>query len=381
MTSGTRVTPQKANQTVLPLLILIGIGGICILLFAANSGPPQDKAPFLQVQPSVITPQIVAPPPPTAAAPVSKAPEKSTPALVQGRVIASKEIEIKSKINGVIRRIMADVGDTVQQGDLLVELDTADALIQVQRAEASLAASTLRCEQARKYLLMAQMTVQAQNARAQNYIKSASARAARSRCRADRIKDAMKRSAASQEESDEAETGAAESAANLKVNEIQLDDVKTQEVALDVRRQDVSCAEVQLTLDNITLQDARQRLADTKILAPMSGVVTARSIQPGQFVATGTNTAESAFLTVSDLSRLCVLARVPVGQIATIKIGQAVAIHATALCDKLFQGRVASIAPCGTSNGADVTVCVKIEILDEQVLPLKPELQVGVEFK
>lgn len=367
---------QMKNFSVLPLVVGGVIGGVYLIQFhvaPAMNGAAESK-PRLAVAPA---PPVGVTPQPAAAA----APQKSPAITAQGRVVAQKDLEIKSKTCGIVKSVAIEIGDTVKQDQLLAELDPADALKQVRRADASLAASKSRLEQARESLTIAQMSLASQNTRAGACIKSATAKASRARSRADRIKEALKKCAISQEENDEAEATAVEAAANLELSKVQLEDVKTQEMTLDLRRRDVACAEAQVTLDEIALQDAQLRLAETKIVAPMAGVVTAKTVQPGQFIAAGTSSAETSLLTISDLSRLYVHARIAIGQISEIKLGQAAAIRTETGSGEAFRGRVVFVAPCGTNTGKDVTVCVKIELPDEVRGRLKPETPVSVQIE
>lgn len=360
------------SYAMLPLVLFGVVGGVYLFQFrAVPRVTPREPLPQQQA-PVAALPAVVP-------SPVAVQSQKPAALLVQGHVVAQKELEIKSKTGGIVRNVGVEIGQSVKQGQLLAELDPSDALKQVRRAEASLTAAKSRLEQARENLTIAQMSIGAQSARAGACIKSAAAKASRTRSRADRIKEVMKKCAISQEESDEAEASAVEAAANLELSKVQLDDVKTQEMSLDLRRQDVACAEAQVTLDEIALQDAQQRLAETKILAPMDGVVTARAIQPGQFVAAGTSSPDTSMLTISDLLKLFVTARVPVGQASDIKIGQAAAIHVETRNDAAIEGKVVFIAPCGTNSGKDVAVSIKIELLGE-MQGLKPETLVEVEF-
>ncbi|HSG82039.1 MAG TPA: efflux RND transporter periplasmic adaptor subunit, partial [Gemmatimonadota bacterium] len=65
-----------------------------------------------------------------------------------GTAQAGVESRISFKVPGTIRRLAADVGDTVRAGQLIAELDDEDYRLQVQRAEAGLAQATSRARAA-----------------------------------------------------------------------------------------------------------------------------------------------------------------------------------------------------------------------------------------
>jgi multidrug resistance efflux pump len=234
--------------------------------------------------------------------------------------------------------------------------------------------------QARDNLAIAEMSLAALQTRAGACVKSAIAKASRARSRADRYKATLVKNVISQEEYDEAEAGAVEAAANLEISRVQLVDVKTQERSLELRREDVSCAEAQVTIDQLTLTDAQERVAETKIHACMDGIVTGRFVQPGQIVSAGSSSAETRLLTLSDLSRVFVSASANASQFGQIKAGQPAIVKTEACPNITFTGRVIRVAPRGTAAGPDVSFDVKIEILSENRTLLKAEMPACVEF-
>ncbi len=72
-----------------------------------------------------------------------------------GRVVPNLEVEIKCKASGEVIRLPYDVSDSVEKGELLIELDPVDEQRLVKQAEESLSASQARLAQARQSLLIA----------------------------------------------------------------------------------------------------------------------------------------------------------------------------------------------------------------------------------
>jgi membrane fusion protein (multidrug efflux system) len=290
-------------------------------------------------------------------------------------VAAGAEIDVKSRTAGEVLRVHADIGDTVKQGQLLAELDPADAQNQIARAQATLAASQARLKQARESLSIAELCLDAQRGRADAGIRAATARAQRARSRADRMKATLSK-VTSQEQYDEAEAAAVEAAANLDLSKVQLKDVKTQELSLDLRRDDVACAEAMVNIDQLALIEAQQRLADKKILAPIDGTVSACLVHPGQFVAAGLPSAETRLLTISNVSRLYVVASPGACQVRKIKPGQQATILSDAAPGERFSGCVVRATPCAKDSSATV----KIEITSANRALLVPDMPVTVEL-
>src|SRR5262249_13682270 len=73
-----------------------------------------------------------------------------------GKVVANLDVEIKCKASGEVIRLPFDVSDCVKKGDLLLQIDPADATRDLKQAEASLSASKARLAIAQKNLKLAE---------------------------------------------------------------------------------------------------------------------------------------------------------------------------------------------------------------------------------
>jgi len=78
--------------------------------------------------------------------------EQNAPAAVLSLNVAT----VSAEVTAVVRRVLKDVGETIRQGELLLELDTSDYRLAVQQAEANLAASRAQKMQADARLKRAQ---------------------------------------------------------------------------------------------------------------------------------------------------------------------------------------------------------------------------------
>ena len=151
---------------------------------------------------------------------------------------------------------------------------------------------------------------------------------------------------------------------------------------MELKRQDVVLAKADLESAQISLSIAQQRLDDTKVYAPIDGVVTERFVQTGQIISSGiSNTGGGTpILTLSDLSRLFVLAYVDESDIGKVQVNQGVVITADAYPGKPFGGMVERIAQKGANQSNVVTFEVRIEITSEDKSLLKPEMTANVEI-
>lgn len=299
-----------------------------------------------------------------------------------GRVVSNLDVDIKCKASGEIITLPFDVSQAVKKGDLLVELDPVNETRAVRQAEVAIASSKARLEQSRQNLIIAEQNLGTARLRADANLKSAESRAKDARLKADRRKELFGQNLTSREDYDTAEATALQAEADLQSARAQVEELKAQEQGLDVKRQDVALAQSEVDADQIALDNAKQRLMDTRVFAPMDAVVADLKVQKGVIVASGVNNVGggTTMMTLSDLSRIFVLASVDESDIGRIDIGQPVQITADAYPGRRFEGKVVRIATKGVNTSNVVTFEVKIEVTGENKSALKPEMTTNVQI-
>ena len=144
--------------------------------------------------------------------------------------------------------------------------------------------------------------------------------------------------------------------------------------------QDVVLAESDLQAAQITLDQAKQQLDYTTVTAPIDGTVSSLDVQLGMIVASGTNNVSggTAIMTLSDLSRVYVLATVDEADIGGVKVGQKARITVDSYAGKVFDGVVERVAVKGVEESNVVTFEVKVEVTDAEKALLKPQMTADV---
>ena len=317
---------------------------------------------------------------------VSTAKVESGPIILKvsttGRVVANLDVDIKCKASGEIVKLPFDISDEVKKGDLLVELDPVDEERYLKQSQISLSATEARLAQAKQNLLIAEKNLEAEKKRTESALKSAKARAEDAQAKFDRLKQLLEKKLASQEEHDTARTSMIQAQADLESAQVRSDELKVQEMSLDLKREDVKLAEAQVESDKIGLSTAKQRLIETKVYAPIDGVVSVRNVQIGQIISSGISNVGggTTVMTLSDLSRLFVLASVDESDIGKVETGQMTRITADAFPGFNFRGKVVRIATRGVSTANVVTFEVKIEVLGKNRQLLKPEMTANIDI-
>lgn len=121
-----------------------------------------------------------------------------------------------------------------------------------------------------------------------------------------------------------------------------------------------------------SLRDARQISADLRVIAPISGTVTERIVNPGEAIE-----ANKQMIKVTDLSSVWVIAEVVERDLARLRIGSSANVSTDAFPDRIFRGRVAYIDPTIDEKTRTAKVRVEIDNLDRM---LRLEMYVNVSF-
>ncbi len=119
------------------------------------------------------------------------------------------------------------------------------------------------------------------------------------------------------------------------------------------RKEDRSTAVAQANAAEAQASEERKRLEDTRLVAPISGNVGMRRIDPGQTVAAG-----MPVFSIVELNPVKVRVAVPEADIGKVKQGATAEISVPSLSDRRFTGKVAIIGVA--SEPASRTYTVKI---------------------
>lgn len=220
--------------------------------------------------------------------------------------VASDIVQITSEVTGAVLGVHVDDTQTVERGQVLVELDPADAKIAVDAAEAELA-RTVRQVRA-TYAEADQLRAMIQER--ETDLKKAQSDYGR---RQALVSDG----AVSGEELAHAQDTIAQARAALQAAQRQLEATLTHIEGTTLQdHPDVLAAAAKL-------RDSSLALRRTTIRAPVSGIVAKRSVQVGQHINAG-----SPLLAVVPLDDVWIDANFKESQLKDVRVGQPVTVHA-----------------------------------------------------
>lgn len=180
-------------------------------------------------------------------------------------------VELGMPVDGIVREIGVDRGDTVEERQIVLRLDVSLEEIELEAARARSANSAL--------------------------IEGQQARLAFLEAEAERAEQLVERSAAAERVSDEAR------------------------MAVETARADLAEAVLEQRIAAIEARAASARMQRKTVRSPIAGVVTERQVAVGEFKATG-----APLLTIARIDRLRAEAFVPIAFHPDLRLGQQVTI-------------------------------------------------------
>ena len=208
----------------------------------------------------------------------------------------ANEVAVSSKIMGRIKELTADEGDTVKQGELLVQLDEDDLQAQVAQEKENIIFNE-------QNVLLAKVNLQRQE---DDFRRTANL-----------FKDSV-------------------------VPVVQFDHAQK---ALEVAQAQYKIALAQVSTSKAKLNVVQVQLQNAKITSPMSGVVAKRWVLPGDVVQPG-----QPILTIYDLENIWITANFEETKLSSIRLKDPAVISVDAYPGIKFEGKVVLIGAAAASQ-------------------------------
>lgn len=208
-----------------------------------------------------------------------------------GSLRAEETVAVNPKVNGRVVEILVNIGDAVTAGDLIARLDDDELQQQLQQREAALEVNQAVVNQ-RELELRNQGTM------------------------LDRAK------------------GLAESGL------MSAEELESSQTRYDVAQAQLNLARAQLVQAEASAAEIGIRVDQTRILAPISGLVGRRHVDPGAMVNASTSLA-----TIVKLDTVKLVAAVPERDVSKVAAGATGTIYVDAIPGRSFRGEVARISP------------------------------------
>jgi len=240
-----------------------------------------------------------------------------------GYVTARRQATVSAKITGKVTEVMIEEGTRVREGAVLARLDDTEARAQLALAQAQLAAARSQLAEVRAQL----------------------AQAERDHARQQELYDRQ------------------------LVSPQSLDAALAQRDTLRAR---LASTEAAITVAQESQRVAQVQLDNTVIRAPFSGVVVAKSAQPGEMISpisAGGGFTRTGIGTIVDMDSLEIQVDVNESYINRVIPGQPVEATLNAYPDWRIPGEVIAIIPTADRSKATVKVRIAIKQKDARIVP------------
>jgi HlyD family secretion protein len=278
--------------------------------------------------------------------------------VATGKIEPIAKVEIKSKANGIIERLLVDVDHAVAAGQVLAELDKENLTARLREARANL-------EAARAALTAAEAQAR------KNEIEAESPDVAFSRSALDRAMSLRTQNLLSLEALEQAQA----------VHDQALNRQRAAASQLLVARAKVSEAQAGVAQADAAVERAEEELANATIRAPIRATVLTRDVELGSPVSSILNLGANATLvmTLGDIGRVFVRGKVDEADIGLVRLDMPARITTESFKGKVFNGRVTQISPIGVEKDNVTTFEVEVSI-DNPGRELKANMTANAEI-
>ncbi len=252
-----------------------------------------------------------------------------------GKVRALNTIKVGAEVSGQITKVYVDFNSPVQAGQVLAEIDPTRVRARVEQSEAQVAVARANLQQTAANVARARAELEIQE---RDF---------------DRQKALAERGFVSK-----AGLDIAQSKLNSARNALQVALAQTQSGGAQIRQ------------GNAELSSATLDLKRTVIVAPASGVIINKLVEPGTTVAASFQTP-NLFEIAADTTKMQVEASVDEADIGQIREGQMVSFTVDSYPDDVFKAKVRQVrqAPVEAQNVVSYLVIIDVDNVNGKLLP------------
>jgi RND family efflux transporter MFP subunit len=234
---------------------------------------------------------------------------------VVGTLAAEDQVTVSSEVEGVVRRVLADLGDRVTRGQALVELDGEKLEYTVDQQRAAHARALARYGSAdSNNLPRGEDTPD---------VRRAAAELEQARQALERASALYKRQLISQQTLDDADTA-----------------LRLKRAGYDTALQEATNLRTDIDASAAALKLAERHLRDTSIRAPFDGYIQQRMVSLGELVK-----AQMPVMSVVRVDPLKLRTEIPERMAPWVKVGQPLTLRVDAFPDRTFTATVSRISP------------------------------------
>jgi len=281
--------------------------------------------------------------------------------VATGSIVPATEVEIKSKAAGIVKRILVEEGDLVEEGRILVELDRELLEAQVRESRANLEAVSARLEEARaEYHSTLRM-----REKLQMDLGNLEDKVAFHRRQLERFQRLFEEQLIPHAQLDERERELEDARFQLAglQSELLMQDARIEAAEKAVTRVQAELSQAQAALDR-----ADENLRYATIRSPVTAMVLKRHVEVGDAVSSILQLGSQAtlILTLGDMREVYFEGRVDETDIGNVFVGQPARVRVDAYRDQSFPGQIERIAPLGEEKDNVIGFEARVSLEDAE---------------
>lgn len=300
-----------------------------------------------------------------------------------GNLASDAQTDVAPAVSGKIVEVNFDIGSYVQQGSVLVRLDSRDAAIRLEQARSQADQQRKAVAQAEANVAQAEATFKqtldrlgirdGETFRIENFsqVKAVSAQlelAEKEYQRTQRLLESgdVSKSSFDQRRAqrdqligqlDEARSNAA----------VAIQAINIARASVDTARANVSSARAAVATAETQIAQAQKAVSDTVVNSPISGYVAERNADVGEYISPNTPNAKIA--TIVRTSTLRVRIDIPEQEVSKVATGVGISLQTSSYPDRNFAGTVVRIAPSLNPTARTLTVEAEVQNIDGLLKP------------
>lgn len=300
--------------------------------------------------------------------------------------IDGQTVVLSPKVQGYVKAIHINDNQVVKAGDVLLEIDPSDYIIRRDRAKATLAAAQAAANASHSNLETTTVSAPSNIQGAQAQVASAEATWEKALSDRQRMDSLFSAGACSQQQLDQAIATEKSLRSALEKTRADLRSAGTAPSVISAAQNTSEQLQAQVKQAEVDLAQAENDLANTKIIAPIDGRITKKSVEIGNYVQAGQQLSSLVG------TELWVIANLKETQLEHLRIGQAVDIEIDAFPGIKLSGKIDSVqagtgghfslfpAENATGNFVKIVQRVPVKIVfvnqPDEVLHLGPGMSV-----
>lgn len=261
--------------------------------------------------------------------------------LLTGTTTPFRTVSLRSQVEGRLLGLNVDVGDKVNQGQIIGQIDDALLKTPINQAEAELA--SLKSEVARINARISNARTEVERTRLQFQQQQADSQ---------RQQKLASYGAIAKQTAEQALTEAQTAAKVLRA---------AQE-SVRVEQQSLAAAKGRVVAQQAVVAEAVERRSYARLISPITGAVLVRVTEPGNLLQPG-----NEVLQIGDFNQVKVEVQVSELELAKVRIGQLVQVNLDAFPNQTYSGKVSRISPAADPTARLIPVEVVIPNKNRQI--------------